>query len=770
MSMKKISRVIGVLIAVCMIVSGASIGVYADTSPNSISNTYSIEGVNYYKVDSTNFTKSNKAFFYDLMKAGNSTTGNKSAADNWSTILHKVWDQKSKISSEDAKNSLSDLISNENAESLNAAYFFAYRTGFTSADSPKLAEDMILKGISNEADLKMSTSARPSLSTLQNSVGQLQSETSTDSPAFYQTAYYGLSAASISSLYAVAFVYSDFKVNPLLPDDEAGNYVITKEETSDPIGTRYASKISNSTGSTVSAEQSLTSSNSGTVSSEVSGSSAYTLGSTFKIGIEHELAILKATTELEFSSSAEVEKGWGKSTESSNQKDFSSTVTVEMPAYTGIMLKQSEAEHYAVTEYNCPISISYRVRVIEYQYINSSSGTKSGSVLANFGSDGSDVKDARASLYKRAVVESAHVDSDLITWTSIISDADTKTAIDYMSSYVPMASTSAKFTETLKTVVNEVYGLMPLNPLKIIQMPDQDNEVDLTVGESFRIDNIALEGLNEKNYEYYGFDGSNADNGYWIIVDEDGKELTDNSVAKITTNSSTGRKTLTAVSPGTVFLKYMINENKYSTWSAPDTYATNDSLTKTAVIQVNISEAPISIQDAEVVLSKTSFTFNGNIQKPKIKTIDGLTLTSGTDYTITWSNSSSKNVGTYTVTIKGKGKYTGTTKATYKIVKAKNPLAVTGRTATVKYSKLKSSKQTLLVSKVLNFSNKGKGTRTYTKVSGNSKIVINKTTGKVTVKKGLKKGTYSVKVKVKAAGNSNYKALTKSVTFKVKVS
>ena len=47
---------------------------------------------------------------------------------------------------------------------------------------------------------------------------------------------------------------------------------------------------------------------------------------------------------------------------------------------------------------------------------------------------------------------------------------------------------------------------------------------------------------------------------------------------------------------------------------------------------------------------------------------------------------------------------------------------------------------------------------------------INKKTGKLTVKKGLKKGTYTVKVKVKANGNTNYKASTvKTVTFKVKV-
>lgn len=43
--------------------------------------------------------------------------------------------------------------------------------------------------------------------------------------------------------------------------------------------------------------------------------------------------------------------------------------------------------------------------------------------------------------------------------------------------------------------------------------------------------------------------------------------------------------------------------------------------------------------------------------------------------------------------------------------------------------------------------------------------------GKVTIKKNkrMKKGTYKVKVKVRALGNSNYKAsAVKSVTFKVK--
>ena len=181
------------------------------------------------------------------------------------------------------------------------------------------------------------------------------------------------------------------------------------------------------------------------------------------------------------------------------------------------------------------------------------------------------------------------------------------------------------------------------------------------------------------------------------------------------------------------------------------------------------------ISKDKVELSKASFVYNGKVQKPSVKTIGGKTLKEGTDYTVSWSNASSKNAGTYTVTVKGKGIYKGTTKATYTIAKAANPLTIKAKTATVKGStkgkngKLKKTK-TLAVSKVIAFTKNGQGKMTYTKSSGSKKITINKTTGKVTVKKGLKKGTYKVKVKVKAAGNANYKAsAVKTVTFKVKV-
>ena len=186
---------------------------------------------------------------------------------------------------------------------------------------------------------------------------------------------------------------------------------------------------------------------------------------------------------------------------------------------------------------------------------------------------------------------------------------------------------------------------------------------------------------------------------------------------------------------------------------------------------------PISIKDAEVVLSKTAFTYNAKVQKPIIRTINGFTLNAGTDYTASWSNASSRNVGTYTVTITGEGNYTGTTKGTYTINKAANPLKISPKTATVKYSKLKKKNQTLAVNKVIKFTKDAKDKKTYTLSSAkkDSKsfkkyFKINKTTGKVTIKKDLKKGIYKIRVKVKALGNSNYMASAwKIITFTIKV-
>lgn len=83
------------------------------------------------------------------------------------------------------------------------------------------------------------------------------------------------------------------------------------------------------------------------------------------------------------------------------------------------------------------------------------------------------------------------------------------------------------------------------------------------------------------------------------------------------------------------------------------------------------------------------------------------------------------------------------------------------------YAKSK-TKTTIKAAKAYTVKN-AKGKLTYSKVKGNSKITVAKN-GKITVKKGLKKGkTYTLKVKVISAATKKYKKATKTVTLRIKI-
>ena len=62
-----------------------------------------------------------------------------------------------------------------------------------------------------------------------------------------------------------------------------------------------------------------------------------------------------------------------------------------------------------------------------------------------------------------------------------------------------------------------------------------------------------------------------------------------------------------------------------------------------------------------------------------------------------------------------------------------------------------------------------RGKLTYKKLSGSSRLAIDKKTGRVTVGKGAKRGTYRMKVRVRAAGNYKYASGSTIVTVKVSV-
>ena len=107
------------------------------------------------------------------------------------------------------------------------------------------------------------------------------------------------------------------------------------------------------------------------------------------------------------------------------------------------------------------------------------------------------------------------------------------------------------------------------------------------------------------------------------------------------------------------------------------------------------------------------------------------------------------------------------------IPKEKNTIKVTPKKVKVKSKALSKKKVVLARKKVITVKGK-KGKLTYALKSVTGKkykkyFSLNKKTGKLTIKKGLKKGTYKLRIKVTDNGGLSYRKAVKTIKVAVKV-
>ena len=131
--------------------------------------------------------------------------------------------------------------------------------------------------------------------------------------------------------------------------------------------------------------------------------------------------------------------------------------------------------------------------------------------------------------------------------------------------------------------------------------------------------------------------------------------------------------TETALNPGTDYdVAYSDNVN-VGTATVTVTGKGNYASTKTTTFNIT---AKSLTADMVTLSTPTTFTYNGNIQKPTVTVSDGNAMTS-LDYTI--SNADHSDVGTYDITVTGTHNYTGSVTKQYTI----SPLSITGASVTL---------------------------------------------------------------------------------------
>ena len=107
---------------------------------------------------------------------------------------------------------------------------------------------------------------------------------------------------------------------------------------------------------------------------------------------------------------------------------------------------------------------------------------------------------------------------------------------------------------------------------------------------------------------------------------------------------------------------YYRNNTNVGTASVTISGAGNFSGSETKTFQIKASD----FSKCDIQLSASSFTYDGTEKKPKITVKSGRKLlVSGTDYTVSYKNNI--NAGTASVTITGKGKYSGTITKSFSI-------------------------------------------------------------------------------------------------------
>nr|WP_288690406.1 S-layer homology domain-containing protein [uncultured Anaerotignum sp.] len=312
------------------------------------------------------------------------------------------------------------------------------------------------------------------------------------------------------------------------------------------------------------------------------------------IGVEFSVPVLAsfsptAKVEQSFSYSYGMEKTYESSKEESYSQSITDTISVPLPAHTGIDINVDVTDMKTTIPYEGAVRIKYKTMLIYATgcYLDGNAqghkwyGGSRQSGVYTFGREGrSAIEDLDARIQNRNV---SGFDPDKLDMNTLY-QGEFKTAADALRSGQPVAPYFGKFHYTSKNTIitpQQVYPIYALDRL----VPDTE-EISLYEQQSMRLDSIKVQALNEHYVAWYGFNPRLS--GEWTVVDEDGNDASE--YAEITTNRN-GYPLLQALKPNDgkeLFLRY---EPKSS---IDTTDAFNSELIELTIKPVKLSEVTLA--------------------------------------------------------------------------------------------------------------------------------------------------------------------------------
>lgn len=278
------------------------------------------------------------------------------------------------------------------------------------------------------------------------------------------------------------------------------------------------------------------------------------------IGVEFQVPVLAALSptakvEQSFSYSYGIEKTYETSKEESYSQSITDTISVPLPAHTGIKINVDVSDLKTTIPYNGAVRIKYKTKILSvsgYQRDGSNQHHEWKDLWytsRTFGRDGmSAIEDLDARIMNRNVTG---YDPDKVDMSNIYSGRF-KSAADHLLSGQPVAPYYGDFHYTSKNTIITPQKVYPLYDLDRIVTDKED--VTLYEQQSMRLDDIKVSALDAYDVEWYGFNSRL--NGHWTVIDEDGN--TASEYAEITKNRN-GHPVLKALKPNDgneLFLRY----------------------------------------------------------------------------------------------------------------------------------------------------------------------------------------------------------------------